>query len=72
MAELNGIEVTREIVRQCLSCAVVICSVARVPELIEAALTAGALGYVCKRRINQDLAIAVKHAVHGQSFVSGA
>ena len=54
MPELNGIEVTREIVRQRLSCAVVICSVANAPELIEAALTAGALGYVFKRRLHQD------------------
>ena len=72
MPELNGIEVTREIVRQCPSCAVVICSVENVPELIEAALAAGALGYVFKRRLNQDLSIAVKHAANGQSFVSGA
>jgi two-component system response regulator DesR len=70
MPELNGIEVTREIVRQCLSCAVVICSVAKAPELIEAALVAGALGYVCKRRLNQDLPIAVKRAARGESFVS--
>ncbi|HEY2169254.1 MAG TPA: response regulator transcription factor [Candidatus Angelobacter sp.] len=72
MPELNGIEVTREIVRQRLSCAVVICSVAKAPELIEAALAAGALGYVYKRRLNQDLAIAVKRAAHGESFRSGS
>jgi DNA-binding NarL/FixJ family response regulator len=71
MPELNGIEVTREIVRQCLSCAVVICSVENAPELIEAALAAGALGYVFKRRLNQDLSIAVKRAVQGESFISG-
>ena len=70
MPELNGIEVTREIARQHLSCAVVICSVAKAPELIEAALAAGALGYVCKRRLLQDLSIAVKHAAQGESFVS--
>ena len=70
MPELNGIEVTKEIARQRLSCAVVICSVAKAPELIEAALAAGALGYVCKRRLLQDLSIAVKHAAQGESFVS--
>jgi DNA-binding NarL/FixJ family response regulator len=72
MPELNGIEVTREIVRQHLSCAVVICSVANAPELIEAALTAGALGYVFKRRLHQDLAIAVKHAAEGEPFSSSS
>lgn len=72
MPELNGIEVTREIVRQQLSCAVVICSVAKAPELIEAALAAGALGYVYKRRLHQDLAVAIKHAAQGKSFKSGS
>ncbi|HEY2914251.1 MAG TPA: response regulator transcription factor [Candidatus Angelobacter sp.] len=70
MPELNGIEVTREIVRQRLSCAVVICTIAKAPELIEAALAAGALGYVCKRRLLQDLSIAVKRAAQGESFIS--
>jgi len=72
MPELNGIEVTREIVRQRLSCAVVICSVAKAPEFIEAALTAGALGYVYKRLLHQDLAIAVKRAAQGEPFSSGS
>ena len=72
MPELNGIEVTREIARQSLPCAVVICSVAKAPELIEAALAAGALGYVFKRRLLQDLSIAVKRAADGESFISGS
>jgi len=72
MPELSGIEVTREIVRQSLSCAVVICSIAKAPELIEAALAAGALGYVFKRRLIQDLSIAVKRAADGESFISGS
>jgi DNA-binding NarL/FixJ family response regulator len=72
MPELNGIEVTREIARQSLSCAVVICSVAKAPELIEAALAAGALGYVFKRRLIQDLSIAVKRAADGESFISAS
>lgn len=70
MPELNGIEVTKEIVRQRLSCAVVICTIAKAPELIEAALSAGALGYVCKRRLLQDLSIAVRRAAQGESFIS--
>lgn len=70
MPELNGIEVTREIARLNLSCAVVICSVAKAPELIEAALAAGALGYVFKRRLLHDLSIAVNRAANGESFIS--
>jgi DNA-binding NarL/FixJ family response regulator len=70
MPGLNGIEVTREITRQRLSCAVVICSIAKAPELIEAALAAGALGYVFKRKLLQDLSIAVNRAARGESFIS--
>jgi DNA-binding NarL/FixJ family response regulator len=51
---------------------VVICSVAKAPELIEAALAAGALGYVFKRRLIQDLSIAVKRAADGESFISAS
>ena len=72
MPELNGIEITREIVRQRLTSNVVICSVENDPELIAAALEAGALGYVLKPRLNKDLAIAVKRAASGESFVSGS
>lgn len=72
MPELNGIEITREIVRQRLTCNVVICSVENDPELIAAALAAGARGYVLKPRLNKDLAIAVRCAACGESFVSGS
>jgi DNA-binding NarL/FixJ family response regulator len=72
MPDLNGIEVTREVVRQQLSAGVVICSVAKDQELIEAARAAGALGYVFKTSINRDLVIAVKLAADGSFFVSSS
>jgi DNA-binding NarL/FixJ family response regulator len=70
MPLLNGIEVTRELMKQSPSPAVVICSVESDPEIVEGAEQAGALGYVFKPRIRQDLILAVKAAVHGQYFVS--
>lgn len=72
MPKLNGIEVTKEVIRQGLSSGVIICSVAKDPELIEAAQRAGALGYVFKARVNQDLPAAVKLVARGKPFVSGS
>ena len=70
MPGLNGIEITREIARLHLESSVVICSIEDDPELIAAALGAGALGYVLKSRVNGDLLMAVKWASSGQPFVS--
>ena len=72
MPELNGIEITREVVRQRLACSVVICSVENDPDLIATALGAGAKGYVLKPKLNKDLAIAVRRAACGESFVSSS
>ena len=72
MPELNGIEITRRIVRMRLASSVVICSVENDPELIAATLEAGALGYVFKPKLYKDLAIAVRCAASGQSFVSNS
>ena len=70
MPGLNGIEVTRELTKDPSSPAVVICSVENDPEIVEAARQAGALGYVFKVRVAEDLIVAVKSAADGQSFVS--
>jgi len=68
MPELNGIQITREIVRQRIPSEVVICSVETDPEVIEAARDAGALGYVLKTDIHRDLLIAVGRAARGEAF----
>jgi len=68
MPVLNGIEVTREVAKD--SPPVVICSVETDPEVIEAARQAGALAYVFKVRVNEDLLLAVKSALQGKPFVS--
>jgi DNA-binding NarL/FixJ family response regulator len=38
--------------------------------IVRAARQAGALGYVLKPTVHQDLVIAVKRALHGEFFVS--
>jgi two-component system response regulator DegU len=70
MPGLNGIELTKELIKDSSSPAVVICSVENAPEIVEAALQAGILGYVFKARVAADLVAAVKSAARGQSFVS--
>jgi DNA-binding NarL/FixJ family response regulator len=70
MPIMNGIQVTRELRKTGPSPAVVICTVEIDPEIIEAALQAGALGYVFKIYLSQDLIKAVKLAARGESFVS--
>ena len=70
MPGLNGIEVTKELTKDPSRPAVVICSVENDPEIVEAARQAGALGYVFKVRVAEDLIVAVKSAAAGQSFVS--
>jgi DNA-binding NarL/FixJ family response regulator len=70
MPRLNGIEVTKELAADPMSPAVVICSVEGDPEIVDAARHAGALSYVVKARIREDLIAAVKSAADGQSFIS--
>ena len=69
--ELNGIEVTREIMKSPGSKPlVVICSVEINPEIVQAAREAGAIAYVFKMRADKDLTLAVKSALLGKPFVS--
>src|SRR5258707_13074779 len=70
MPILNGIAVTRELMKVGLDPAVVICSVESAPEVIEAAQQAGALGYVFRRRMTEDLIMAGSSAARGEPFVS--
>lgn len=70
MPELNGIDVTRNLTNRYTGPRAIICSVETDPEIVEAALEAGALGYVFKSRIETDLVLAVKSVARGECFVS--
>jgi two-component system, NarL family, invasion response regulator UvrY len=70
MPLLNGIEVARELAKDSVRPSVVICSIEREPEIVEAALEAGVLGYVFKQNIGKDLIAAVRAAAQGETFVS--
>lgn len=68
MPVLSGMDVMRKLAKH--SPSVVICSVETDSEIVEAALQAGALGYVSKMRMEKDLIWAVKSALQGKRFVS--
>jgi two-component system response regulator DegU len=70
MPGLNGLEITKELMKHNWRTAIVICSVQRDLDIVDAALKAGALGYVFKARAARDLNTAVKFVARGQSFVS--
>jgi len=70
MPVLDGIELTRALQKEPHCPAVVICSVEDEQEFVEAAILAGALGYVSKTHVAKDLIAAVNFAAEGQSFVS--
>ncbi len=66
----NGIELMRRLQNANHRLAVVICSVVKDPDVVKAALEAGASAYVWKERIATDLVQAVKSAAAGRQFVS--
>jgi DNA-binding NarL/FixJ family response regulator len=70
MPALNGLDVTKEVAKHSAGPAVVICSIETDLEIVEAARAAGALGYVFKIRVMEDLTEAVRLVTGGQSFVS--
>jgi DNA-binding NarL/FixJ family response regulator len=68
MPGLNGIEVTRELAKSSKDPPVLICSIITDPDVVEAARQAGALAYVFKTRIEQDLILASKSVLQGKPF----
>ena len=65
MPELNGIEATRLIRKNCRGVRVVALSVHDDPAIIEAAFEAGAAGYVSKTAAHTDLIPTIEKALNG-------
>ncbi len=70
LPDINGLEITRRVLQSGRRPAVVICSVEKDPELVHAALEAGACCYVWKDRIACELNSAVRLAATGKQFTS--
>ena len=72
MPGLGGLAVAARLRQAGLTAAIVILSVTEDPALADAALAAGALGYVTKARAATELVPAVEAALVGHRFVSAS
>lgn len=70
MPDISGIEATRQILASGYCPAIVIFSISREAEVVEAAFRAGALGYVLKEDAGEDLINAIRSAIQGERFYS--
>jgi len=68
MPEMNGLQVTREIKRQCPHVEVLIYSVQESEESIRRSIEAGALGYVLKAEAGKSLVEAVEALSHHRPY----
>ncbi len=66
----NGIEAARHLKELGSTARVVFLTVNSEPEFVEAALFAGALGYVLKQSLASDLVPAIWAAMNGTTFIS--
>ncbi|MBA4391993.1 MAG: DNA-binding response regulator [Desulfobacca sp.] len=69
MPELNGVEATQQISRECTTVRVIILSMYSTSQHIFAALKAGARGYILKESAGEDLIKAVRAVHSGQIFL---
>jgi DNA-binding NarL/FixJ family response regulator len=70
MPKLSGIEAANRLRESGCSSKVVFLTVHSDPDIVRAALKTGALGYVLKTSINEDLLHAIQEAISGRVFVS--
>lgn len=70
MPGLSGIQVAAHLRDCCVRTRILFLTIHEQPEYISAALSAGASGYVTKRRLGTDLALAIHQVFEGQSFLS--
>ena len=70
MPTMNGLEATTSIRRGGSLTPIVILTAYREPEAVDAAVAAGALGYVVKSALARDLVPAIRAALEGRAFVS--
>ena len=70
LPKLNGIEAARQIRKLVPQSKIIFLSVESSPDVVNEALSLGALGYVAKRRLGSDLLVAVETVLEGRQFVS--
>ncbi len=70
MPIVNGIEVAHRLIGLGVKSKLIFLTVHEDPDFLQAALRAGASGYVIKRRLASDLQQAIKQVLKGKTFVS--
>ena len=70
MPTMNGIEAATRLKKRPSNARIIFLTVHQEPEFVEAALAAGADGYVIKSRLAIDLRLAIKEVLAGRRFVS--
>lgn len=70
MPVMNGIQVASSLRDMQRRTRIVFLTIHEEPEYISAAFSAGACGYVTKRRLASDLALAVREVFVGHNFLS--
>ena len=70
MPILNGLQAARRIQKANCRAKIVFLTIHEDRDFIAAALSAGATGYVTKRRLSTDLVFAIHEALKGHTFVS--
>jgi DNA-binding NarL/FixJ family response regulator len=69
---LNGIEAARRIRQLSPNSKIIFLSTYNSPDVVQAGLGAGAMGYVCKTDVNRDLLPAMDAVLRGKQFVSSS
>jgi len=70
MPQLNGLEATRQIIKECTTTKVLILSSYSDDEFVNQMTEAGAAGYLIKQTAANDLIIAIREAYKGNAFFS--
>jgi DNA-binding NarL/FixJ family response regulator len=72
MPVLDGLETVRRLSLEHCRTKIVFLTIHEDKDFVEAALSAGASGYVTKNRLRTDLVVAIHNALDGRSFVSSS
>lgn len=70
MPQMDGMEATRQITARCPQTRVLMTSMHHTPEYIRRSLQAGALGYVLKEVVDNELVIAIRSIYRGSRYFS--
>jgi DNA-binding NarL/FixJ family response regulator len=72
MPLLNGLQAARRIQSVNSRVKIIFLTIHEDRDFIAAAFSAGAMGYVTKRRLSVDLVVAIQEALKGRTFVSNS